>query len=180
MGDIQHFNYIVNKSKDFESLTTYDLRLTAGKQDTTVYGFPDEYQRKVLIFECEIEEECIVLPDKLEDLWIYHCKNMKNMRCSLNKAVLLENATELRICFIGDSKGIECMVELDSSSSSLCCSVLDKLEELHFSGLPNLSVLVRVERVPTPPHIFSNLKILGMSNCSRMRKLFPPWLLQTL
>ncbi|GKU88512.1 hypothetical protein SLEP1_g2764 [Rubroshorea leprosula] len=173
MEGIQDFHYLVNKSKDFESLTTYDLQLTTNKQDFTEYKFSEEYQRKVLIVECEIEEECILLPDKLEYLWIKHCKNMKNMRCSFNKTVLLENATELRRCYIDDFKGIECMVELDSSSLSSCYSVLDKLEELTLQHLPNLSVLVRVEGVATPSHIFSNLKILGINSCSGMRKLFP-------
>ncbi|GKV16379.1 hypothetical protein SLEP1_g27030 [Rubroshorea leprosula] len=180
MGGIQDFNYLVNKSEDFESLTAYDLRLTTGKQDITAYAFSDEYQRKVLIFGCEIGEECIVLPDKLEDLWINHCKNMKNMRCSSNKAVLLENATELRKCLIWDFEGIECMVELDSSSSSLSCPVLDKLEELYIRDSPNLSALVRVEGVAKLPLIFSNLKSLLLHNCLGMTKLLPFELLQAL
>ncbi|GLU15353.1 hypothetical protein SLE2022_318510 [Rubroshorea leprosula] len=170
---IQDFNYLANKSKDFESLMAYDLRLTTGKQDITAHGFSDEYQHKVLILDCEIGEECIALPDKLEGLWIYHCKNMKNMRFSLNKAVLLENATELRICSIWDSEGIECMVELDYSSSSLSCPVLDKLEKLYINNSPNLSALVRVEGVATPQPVFSNLKSLLLHTCSGMRTLLP-------
>ncbi|GLU15297.1 hypothetical protein SLE2022_317990 [Rubroshorea leprosula] len=170
---IQDFNYLANKSKDFESLMAYDLRLTTGKQDITAHGFSDEYQHKVLILDCEIGEECIALPDKLEGLWIYHCKNMKNMRFSLNKAVLLENATELRICSIWDSEGIECMVELDYSSSSLSCPVLDKLERLYINNSPNLSALVRVEGVATPQPVFSNLKSLLLHTCSGMRTLLP-------
>ncbi|GLU15399.1 hypothetical protein SLE2022_318940 [Rubroshorea leprosula] len=177
MDSIQDFNYLVNKSKDFESLTAYSLQLTTGDKDLTPFGFFDEvddqYQCRVLIFECEIGEECIVLPDKLEDLSITDCKNMKNMRRSLNKSVLLENATKLRSCVIWDSEGIECMVELDSSSSSLCCPVLEKLERLNLVRLPNFSVLVRVEGVATPPHIFSNLKFLVIHSCSGMRNLFP-------
>ncbi|GLT25283.1 hypothetical protein SLA2020_004210 [Shorea laevis] len=171
--EVQDFNYLVNKSKDFESLMAYDLWLTTGKQDDiTDYEFSDEYQCKVLIAGYAIGEECVVLPDKLEDLWISNCKNMKNMRCNLNKTVLLENATELRRCYIDDFEGIECIVELDSSSS-LCSPILDKLEMLDLQHLPNLSVLVRVEGVATPPHIFSNLKILLISSCLGMRKLFP-------
>ncbi|GLT51628.1 hypothetical protein SLA2020_250260 [Shorea laevis] len=179
MEGIPDFNYLVNKSKDFESLMAYDLQLTTNKQDFIEYGFNDEYQRKVLIVECEIREECIVLPDKLEVLRIRLCKNMENMRCSLNKVVLLENATALKRCSIEDFKGIECMVELDSSSS-LCYPVLNKLELLSLWNLPRLCALVRVEGVATPPHIFSNLKILRISICSEMRKLFPLELLHAL
>ncbi|GKU91018.1 hypothetical protein SLEP1_g4948 [Rubroshorea leprosula] len=105
MEGIQDFNYLVNKSKDFESFTAYELRLTMG---------------------------------------------------------------------------IECMVELDSSSSSLSCPVLDKLEELYIRDSPNLSALVRVEGVATPQHVFSNLKRLHIDSCSGMRKLLPPELLQAL
>ncbi|GKV49482.1 hypothetical protein SLEP1_g56233 [Rubroshorea leprosula] len=148
MESIQDFNYLVNKSKDFVSLTAYDLRLTTSKEDLTRYHFGGECQCKVLIAKCEIGEECIVLPHKLEELWIAYW--------------------------------IECMVELDSSSSSFCCPTLDKLEELNLGGLPNLSVLVRGEGVATSPHIFSNLTQLDMWQCSGMRKLFPLELLQAL
>ncbi|GKV44766.1 hypothetical protein SLEP1_g51922 [Rubroshorea leprosula] len=175
--EVQDFNYLINKSKDFESLTAYELRLTTGEREITAYGFFNKYQRKVLIAGLEIEEECVVLPETLENLRIACCKNM---RCSLNKTVLLENATELRRCSIDDCEGIECIVELDSSSSSLCCPVLDKLEDLDLHILPNLSVLVRVEGVATPPHIFSNLKYLRIRFCSAMRNLIPLGLLQAL
>ncbi|GKU91015.1 hypothetical protein SLEP1_g4945 [Rubroshorea leprosula] len=132
---IQDFNYLANKSKDFESLMAYGLRLTTGKQDITAHGFSDEYQHKVLILDCEIGEECIALPDQLE--------------------------------------GIECMVELDYSSSSLSCPVLDKVEKLYINNSPNLSALVRVEGVATPQPVFSNLKSLLLHTCSGMRTLLP-------
>ncbi|GLU15371.1 hypothetical protein SLE2022_318690 [Rubroshorea leprosula] len=180
MEGILDFNYLVNKSKDFESRTAYDLQLLIKKEYGFEYGVYAELQRQVVIVECEIGEECIVLPDKLEALLIERCKNMKNMRCSLNKVVLLENATELRRCSIEGFEGIECLVELDSSSSSLCYPVLNKLERLSLWNLPRLCVLVRVEGVTTPPHIFSNLKILRISNCSGIRKLFPLELLHVL
>ncbi|GLU15291.1 hypothetical protein SLE2022_317930 [Rubroshorea leprosula] len=167
--EVQDFNLFVNKFKDFQRLTAYEFRLTTGEREIASYGLRNFYQRKVLIAKCEIGEECLVLPDTLEYLWISDCENKNNMRRSLNKIVLLENATELKWCFIDESKGIECIVELDSFSSSLCC----QLEQLDLKCLPNLSALMRVEGVATPPHIFSNLKKLGISNCSAMRKLVP-------
>ncbi|GLU15725.1 hypothetical protein SLE2022_321940 [Rubroshorea leprosula] len=91
------------------------------------------------------------------------------MRSNLNKAALLEKATELRYCGISDCEDMECVVDLDSSS----CPVLDKLEELRLEELPKLSVLVRVEGVATPLHVFSNLKRLCLWDCSGMRKLLP-------
>ncbi|GLT50810.1 hypothetical protein SLA2020_242720 [Shorea laevis] len=176
MKGIQDFNYLVNKFKDFESLTAYDLQLIKSVGPGS-YSLIGKHQRMVAIAACEIGEERIVLPHKLEEIIIDRCKNMKNMRCGLNKTGLLENATELRKCFISEFEGVECMVELDSSSS-LCFP--DKLEWLKLWQWHDLSVLVRVEGVATPPHIFSNLKILEISDCSRIRKLFPPELVQTL
>ncbi|GLT25281.1 hypothetical protein SLA2020_004190 [Shorea laevis] len=175
--EVQGLNYLVNKSKDFDSLTAYKFQLATGERANTRYIFSGKYQRNVLIANSEIGEECVVLPDTLEFLWICHCKNM---RCSLTKTVSLENATELRSCYVDDCEGIECIVELDSSSSSLCCPVLDKLEELCLNSLPNLSVLGRGEGVATSPHVFSNLKLLNIRRCSGMRKLLPLELLQAL
>ncbi|GLT31099.1 hypothetical protein SLA2020_058610 [Shorea laevis] len=91
------------------------------------------------------------------------------MRSSLNKAALLEKATELSSCSIESCEDMECVVDLDSSS----CPVLDKLEVLYLRELPKLSVLVRVEGVATSLNIFSNLKMLSIWDCSGMRKLLP-------
>ncbi|GLT50784.1 hypothetical protein SLA2020_242460 [Shorea laevis] len=161
---IQDFNHFVNKFKDFQSAIAYSLGVGTAR-DMMRQG-----KYEVVITECEIGEECVVLPNNLEDLWIL---GGKNMRSSLNKTVMLEmEANELRRCRIWDSTETECVVELDSSSSSsLCCPVLDKLELLELRMLPKLCELVRVEGAATPPHIFSNLKELNIWDCSRMSKL---------
>ncbi|GLU15365.1 hypothetical protein SLE2022_318630 [Rubroshorea leprosula] len=131
---------------------------------------------RLLISECDIGEECIVLPNKLQHLRIHKCKNI---RSCLNKTALLENATELGVCIISDCEETEYVVELDSSFSSLCKPVLDKLEGLYLWGLPRLWALIRVEGVATPPRVFSNLKTLEIDGCSGMRQLLPLELLQT-
>ncbi|GLU15382.1 hypothetical protein SLE2022_318790 [Rubroshorea leprosula] len=177
MKGIQDFNDFVNKLK---SLTAYELRLTTKDEHFSCVRFPDEYQRNLYISRFELGVECIVLPDKLEVLWIELCKSMKNMRCRLNKVVLLEDATELRRCSIASIERIDCLVELDSSSSSSCRPVLDKLEWLRLHFLPGLCELVRVEGVATPWHVFSNLKRLEIRSCHQMRKLLPLELLQAL
>ncbi|GLT30895.1 hypothetical protein SLA2020_056740 [Shorea laevis] len=160
---IQDFNYFVNKFKDFQSAIAYSLGVG------TARDMLRQSKYELVIAECEIGEECVVLPNNLEDLWIIRGKNM---RSSLNKTVMLEmGANELRRCRINDSEEIECVVELDSSSSSLCCPVLDKLELLNLFKLPKLCELVRVEGATTPPHIFSNLKELHIWKCSGMRKM---------
>ncbi|GLT30885.1 hypothetical protein SLA2020_056650 [Shorea laevis] len=164
---IQDFNHFVNKFKDFQSAVAYSLGVGTARYMVR------QSKYELVIIECEIGEECVVLPNNLEDLWIVSCKNM---RSSLNRIVMLEmEANELRRCHIWYSEEIECVVELDSSSSSssLCCPVLDKLELLELSMLPKLCELVRVEGATTPPHIFSNLKTLKIESCSGMRKLLP-------
>ncbi|GLT25293.1 hypothetical protein SLA2020_004310 [Shorea laevis] len=168
--EIQDFNYFVNKFKDFQSATAYNIVVGRAK-DMIRWG-----KYELLINDCVIGEECILLPNNLEILWI---TEGKNMRSSLNKTALLEKAVELKSCYIGDCKEIECLVELDLSSS-LCCPVLNKLEQLDLLNLTRLCVLVRVEGVATLPPIFSNLKKLFILNCSRISKLLPLELLHFL
>ncbi|GKV31674.1 hypothetical protein SLEP1_g40347 [Rubroshorea leprosula] len=170
--DIQHFNSFVNKFKDFQRAIAYSLVVGSAKDMLR------RSKHELVITDCEIEEECIVLPNKLEDLWIM---GLKNMGSSLSKIALLEKANELRMCYIRFCQEIECVLELDSSSSSslLRCSVFDKLEELSLCKLPRLCELVRVEGEATPPHVFSNLKKLCLFQCSGIRKLLPLELLQT-
>ncbi|GLU05973.1 hypothetical protein SLE2022_230450 [Rubroshorea leprosula] len=171
--DIQDLNYFVNKFKDFQRAIAYSLLV--GSAEDMLRGSKHE----LVITDCEIGEEGIVLPNKLEDLWI---TRLKNMGSSLSKIALLEKANELRTCNIGSCEEIECVVELDSSSSSssLRFPVFDKLEELSLWQLPRLCELVRVEGEATPPHVFSNLKMLFVVDCSGIRNLLPLELLQTL
>ncbi|GKV50961.1 hypothetical protein SLEP1_g57638 [Rubroshorea leprosula] len=166
--DIQGYNHFVN-SQDFRILTDYGIAVGPFGSELD----QDIHQRKpvVKIHHWNLGDERIVLPDNLQRLKIVQCGNM---RSGLNKAVLLEKATELRSCDIDECEDMECVVDLNSSS----CLVLDKLEELHLCRLFELSVLVRVEGVATPLHVFSNLKRLSIELCS-MRKLLPLELLQT-
>ncbi|GLU15346.1 hypothetical protein SLE2022_318440 [Rubroshorea leprosula] len=168
--DIRGFNYFVDKFQDFQSAVAYSLMV--GRAEDMIR----QSKYELVINDCWIGEECIVLPNNLEDLWIIE---VKNMRSFLNKTALLEKANKLKRCSIWNSKQIECVVALDPSSSSLqlCCPILDKLDLV---GLPRLCELVRVEGVAIPPRIFSNLKILEISSCSGIRKLFPLDLLQAL
>ncbi|GLU15736.1 hypothetical protein SLE2022_322050 [Rubroshorea leprosula] len=166
--DIQGYNYFV-KSQDFQILTDYHIEVVKRRTRSST----TQRESVVRINFCDLGEECMVLPDNLQRLKIVCCRNM---RSGLNKSALLEKATELRSCYIRDCEDMECVVDLNSSSYP----VLDKLEELRLVELPKLSVLVRVEGVATPPHVFSNLKKLRIWKCSGMRKLLPLELLQAL
>ncbi|GLT31087.1 hypothetical protein SLA2020_058500 [Shorea laevis] len=188
--DIRGYNYFV-KSHDFQILTDYDIlvkgpaqaragaiaitrvlaRALARAQIPTDVRLTGQKKSVVKINNWDLGEECIVLPDNLQKLEIGQCRNM---RSGLNKASLLEKATELRSCDISECEDMKCMVDLDSSSYP----VLDKLEELYLRELPKLSVLVRAEGVATPPNLFPNLKRLRIWDCSTMWKLLPIELLQ--
>ncbi|GLU15713.1 hypothetical protein SLE2022_321820 [Rubroshorea leprosula] len=159
--DIQDYNYFV-KSQDFQILTDYNIEVGARFEVSST----TQRESVVSINYCDLGEECMVLPDNLQGLDIVQCRNM---RSGLNKAALLGKATKLRYCYISDCEDMECVVELDSPSYP----VLDKFEELHLEKLPKLSVLVRMEGVATPPHVFSNLKKLHILYCLGMRKLLP-------
>ncbi|GLU15755.1 hypothetical protein SLE2022_322230 [Rubroshorea leprosula] len=159
--DIQGYNYFV-KSHDFQILTDYNIVVGA-----RLYPLLTSQNKSVvIIYKCNLGEECIVLPDNLQMLVIEKCRNMRSI---LNKAALLEKATELSYCSISNCGDMECVVDLDSSSYP----VLDMLEELYLWVLPKLSVLVRVKGVARPPRIFSNLKRLRIQFCSEISKLLP-------
>ncbi|GKV48198.1 hypothetical protein SLEP1_g55024 [Rubroshorea leprosula] len=110
LDDIQGFNYFV-KSKDFQILTDYTI--VVGAPFSTMMEMIDRKKHMVNINNCNLGEECIVLPDNLQNLVIDGCKNM---RSSLNKAALLEKATELSYCGLRYYEDMECVVDLDLSS----------------------------------------------------------------
>ncbi|GKV15046.1 hypothetical protein SLEP1_g25848 [Rubroshorea leprosula] len=157
--DIQGYNYFV-KSQDFQILTDYFIKVG----ERLEYLLTTQWKAVVSINYCDLGEECMVLPDNLQNLEMVRCRNM---RSGLNKAALLEKATELSICLFQSCEDMECVVDLDSSSYP----VLDKLEDLFLIGLPKLSVLVRVEGVATPPHAFQNLEQIHVNGCKQMEEI---------
>ncbi|GKV44704.1 hypothetical protein SLEP1_g51863 [Rubroshorea leprosula] len=107
--DIRDFNYFVDKFKDFQSAVAYSLMV--GRAE----GMIRQSKYELVINDCKIGEECIVLPNNLEDLFIVEVKNMRSI---LNNIALVEKANKLKRCTIWNSEEMECLVELDASSSS--------------------------------------------------------------
>ncbi|GKV45562.1 hypothetical protein SLEP1_g52631 [Rubroshorea leprosula] len=168
--DLQDLNNYV-KSNHFKRLSYYQL--VVGQVE---YGFDASiyFSKQISLGECEIGgEDSVVLPDNVEDLWIYRCRKFR----SLSDIGSLQKITKLRTCYVIDCEEIECVVDMVTSSSSF----INNLEGLWLDELPNLSVVANVKGVKaTSPHIFSNLKRLSMMKCSRMKRLFPIELLQGL
>ncbi|GKV02984.1 hypothetical protein SLEP1_g15354 [Rubroshorea leprosula] len=128
----------------------------------------------------------VLLLNDFQLLKITECSDVKN----LSETSLFNIATDLRYCEIDGCEGLECMLDLFSSSS--VCSSFDKLEILWLNNLRNLQVLVKVEAQagsapstsraprPTPSSIFANLKNFKIRNCPGIKKLFPFELLKGL
>ncbi|GKU91021.1 hypothetical protein SLEP1_g4951 [Rubroshorea leprosula] len=173
--DLQGFNDLLREFNNFRSFITFQLVVGTAMYYHDIDN--PKYKCRLKICGCDIGEKGVVLPDKLQHLRIHKCKSIGS---SLDKIALLENATKLGVCIISNCEETQYVVELDSSSSSSCKPVLDKLEGLYLWGLPRLWALVRVEGVTTPPRVFSNLKTLDVIGCSGMRKLVPLELLQAL
>uniref|UniRef100_A0A2N9H397 NB-ARC domain-containing protein n=1 Tax=Fagus sylvatica TaxID=28930 RepID=A0A2N9H397_FAGSY len=134
--------------------------------------------KKVGLANCNISrgEESFVLPKDVHDLQIYSCNNL---RC-LCDVPSLNHATELKCILLWLCKGIEHVL---CSSSSSCTLTLQTLEILQLYHLDNLRVLFRKEKdasAQVPPHTFSRLKRIYIYQCSKLKKLLPPGLLQHL
>ncbi|GLT60288.1 hypothetical protein SLA2020_330600 [Shorea laevis] len=168
--DLQDLNNYV-KSNHFKRLSNYQL--VVGQVEDTFDNFA-YFSKEISLGECEIGgEDSVVLPDDVEDLWIYRCRKFR----SLSDIYSLQKTTELRECSVIECEEIGCVVDMVTSSSSF----VNNLEGLYLVKLPNLSVVANVEGVEaTSPHIFSNLKIFSMGECSTMKRLFSFELLQGL
>ncbi|GKV50334.1 hypothetical protein SLEP1_g57042 [Rubroshorea leprosula] len=169
--DLQDLNNYV-KSNHFKRLSNYQL--VVGQVEGNFAPFINNFSKEISLGECEIGgEDSVVLPDEVEELWIHRCRKFR----SLSDIYSLQKTTELRRCTVTECEEIGCVVDMVTSSSSF----INNLELLWLRKLPNLSVVVNVEGVEaTSPHIFSNLKFFGMSECSTMKRLFSLELLQGL
>ncbi|GLT60279.1 hypothetical protein SLA2020_330510 [Shorea laevis] len=168
--DLQDLNNYV-KSNHFKRLSNYQL--VVGQVENE-FGDFSLLSKVINLGEGEIGgEDGVVLPDDVEELWIYRCSKFR----SLSDIYSLQKTTELRVCSVIECEEIGCVVDMVTSSSSF----INNLEFLRLDKLPNLSVVANVEGVEaTSPHIFSNLKVFGMSECSTMKRLFSFELLQGL
>ncbi|GKV50321.1 hypothetical protein SLEP1_g57031 [Rubroshorea leprosula] len=169
--DLQDLNNYV-KSNHFKRLSNYWLAV--GQVEEGFDPFINNFSKGISLGECEIGgEDSVVLPDDVQELWIYRCRKFR----SLSDIYSLQKTTELKFCSITGCEEIGCVVDMVTSSSSF----INNLGGLWLYKLPNLSVVVNVEGVEaTSPHIFSNLKFFGMWECSRMKGLFSLELLQGL
>ncbi|GLT74376.1 hypothetical protein SLA2020_461790 [Shorea laevis] len=138
----------------------------------------NDLPKQVILSRCNIgEEDELVLPDDVQDLRIEHYGAAGDI------SVFQKDFTQLRTCALEGCRRIGCVVSL-SSSSSTSSIVMNNLEVLTLKDLIGLRDVVKVEKTrgslaPTiSPLIFSNLKQLTISFCSKLKKLFPCELVQ--
>ncbi|GKV02980.1 hypothetical protein SLEP1_g15351 [Rubroshorea leprosula] len=166
--DLQDFNNFV-KSFNVQKLTWYQLRVEA--TDDNDGGNSGSDDDSYCNSDYDSDDDCSKM-----------CCGMK----SLNEAFVFKALSDLRSCQIKQCDKLECMPELFSSSSVY--GPFGRLSILKLTRLPHLCVLVNVEGqaasapstscAPTQPSIFCNLKFLLISDCLRIKKLFPSELLK--
>ncbi|CAI9760445.1 unnamed protein product [Fraxinus pennsylvanica] len=130
----------------------------------------------------------IMLPRDIEHVQFDRC-GLCN--CLFDDFQQLNNATDLKYCYIGNEDGIECIVRLslkkelkaeEEQQSSLM--PLHYLENLQLENLQNFIGLIRWEVVPAvaplPHGPFSHLQRLEIKQCGKIKKLLPRSLVQNL
>ncbi|XP_021288899.1 putative disease resistance protein At4g10780 isoform X1 [Herrania umbratica] len=154
--------------------------------DTNLLFSPNfkKIEKEVMFTDSEIGKcDDRVVPHDLRSLTI---AKIDDFKC-LNNMPLFRKATDLKKCQIRDCGRMKCVVDLSLSS----CDILHDIEVLYLCRLRNLREVVRVgvrvavenectSHAPTPPAIFSSLRTLDLSCCSKIKKLFPVELLQGL
>ncbi|KAL5804434.1 hypothetical protein ACOSQ3_031234 [Xanthoceras sorbifolium] len=124
--------------------------------------------------------DSILVPTDIQELVIKWCDDLRSLSDHFSS---LKYATDLRCCDISFCEGMEYLV-----SSSSCYNILQSIESLFLRYLNNFSVLFRGERVgaaptfpsPMQPGMFSHLKYITISSCSKIEKLFWPELVHNL
>ncbi|EOY12688.1 LRR and NB-ARC domains-containing disease resistance protein, putative [Theobroma cacao] len=195
-GQLRKLEWVLCSFRNVQEFKKY-AECTQGKYPTSFFfrvggtpmlgnfGHPPNFkkiEKEVIFTDSEIERcDDRVVPHGLQTLTIENCDDFK----CLNNIPLFRKATDLKECRISVCEGMECVVDLSLSS----CDAPDNIEELGLFLLPNLREVVRVgvaveiestSHAPTPPAIFSSLKKLQISGCSKIKKLFPVEQLQGL
>ncbi|XP_058088864.1 disease resistance protein RFL1-like [Magnolia sinica] len=111
-------------------------------------------------------ENSLLLPDNTLNLDIDDCNDISR----LSELPCLANLTQLRECYLGQCKGMECVIMAEENS-------LSTLEKLLLSELPNLRTLCNGFVLHDT---LVNLKVLHVEACLNLKNLFSLFLLHQL
>ncbi|GLT96083.1 hypothetical protein SLE2022_137310 [Rubroshorea leprosula] len=118
-------------------------------------------------------ENCIVgenmLFPSIQILGIEACHDIR----SLNDFSKINDATDLRKCWIRDCDGMECIFPSWINNSVVQTVEYLKLVNLHkLDGLLEANIIAKSS---PPPGTFSSLKVVRIFSCKKLKKLFPSW-----
>ncbi|KAM3693890.1 hypothetical protein ACB094_07G018100 [Castanea mollissima] len=173
-ADVDKFSMYIRSLKN-RRLASYQIR--AGPQSWWGhYGHTYTYgsSKRVILENSNLRggDESFVLPNDVQSLEIEGCHDLRSL-CDVPS---LNHTSELQCVRLYGCEGIEHVL----SSSSSCTLSLIQIEELVLSHLSNLRGLFRIEKAASawvPSDTFSRLKIIYLSECSKIKKLFPLGLL---
>lgn len=142
-----------------------------------------------------VEEEAgggvALLPLDTQELEIWYCdfRTMSNSLIVASPSLIqLKDLKSIKIC---KCHGIECLVRLSNCKSMVektmgdhgitsTCNPLQSVEKLDLKFLDDFTGLFKFGEALPPIGTFSLLQHLDISDCNKMRKLIPRWLLQYL
>ncbi|GLT96091.1 hypothetical protein SLE2022_137380 [Rubroshorea leprosula] len=125
--------------------------------------------KKIMMFqETSIVGENMLFPS-IQGLVIEACQDIR----SLNDFSTINDATDLRDCWIWNCEGMECIF-----SSWINSPVVQTIEYLDLQKLHKLDGLFEaniIAKSSPPPGTFSSLKVVRIFSCKKLKKLFPSW-----
>ncbi|XVF78142.1 hypothetical protein PTKIN_Ptkin14bG0105500 [Pterospermum kingtungense] len=182
---LEKLECIFGRFKDIDELKTFaQCKKSLNIYHLQVHSYDSFYiqeDKGIEIRESEICGDEILLPIDVQQLNITKCHSLR----SLSDISCLKDAVDLRNCRIEFRQGIESVLSMSFSFSSI---LFQSLERLYLEYLPRLSEVIKVEGfgssgspiLAPPAATFSHLKRIHMSKCSTMKKLFPHWFLSNL
>ncbi|CAA3018878.1 probable disease resistance At5g63020 [Olea europaea subsp. europaea] len=188
-GNVHDFNIFMKSQPRDGQLNIYNIQI--GESFPYLYGIG---LGKMITFgidslkKGERGTDEITLPRNIERVHFYRCGLCS---CLFDDIQQLNNAIELKHCYVGNEVGIEFIVRLsfekeltveEEQQSRLM--PLHYLESLCLENLPNFIGLIWWEVAPTvapvPHGHFSHLRSLTISYCRKIKKLLPRSLVQNL
>ncbi|GLT33358.1 hypothetical protein SLA2020_079550 [Shorea laevis] len=129
---------------------------------------PLRYKKVVVFTETSIVGENMLFPS-IQILGVEACDDIR----SLNDFSTINDATDLRECWINSCKGMECIFPSWISKPVVQTVEYLDLQNLHkLDGLFEANIIVKSS---PPPGTFSSLKVVWIFSCKKLKKLFPSW-----
>ncbi|GLT51493.1 hypothetical protein SLA2020_248990 [Shorea laevis] len=152
-----------NRLSDYFIIVGSKLNLVCEFEE---YGV--KYEKLMVFTEISIVRENMLFLS-IQILGIEECHDIR----SLNDFTTINDATDLRQCWIWDCDGMECI--FPSWINNLIVQTIEHLDLRNLHKLDGLfEANINVKSSP-PPGTFSSLKEALIFRCKKLKKLFPSW-----